>query len=164
MKRKTVTAILGILCAALFLASCHAFPSEQVEILEGDDRIEARLDTSSGYSIASTDPFSIEKDGHAVIYGVVTSADSYDQIRKDVVENQELGEERDEWDSVMEILEESERDGNQYMLYSVNSQNVTEYDCVVKVAGTDSSVILGCMDSADMVRDAFEAMTFSAAA
>ena len=163
MERKAITAALAVLCVVLFLVSCHAFPSEQVEILGGDDRIEARLDTSSGYSIVSTEPISIEKDGHGVIYGVITSADSYDQIKEDVVRNQELGEERDEWDSVMEILEESERDGNQYMLYSVNSQNVTEYDYIIKVSGTDSSVILGCLDSPDMVRDVFEAMSFSAA-
>lgn len=63
-------------------------------------------------------------------------------------------------DSDTEIIKEGTKDGNEYIMYKVISEDKTEYDFVLMVAGSSTGVLLGCLESEDAAMSCFEALKF----
>lgn len=160
--RKKIKIAAAVICVLALLTSCRILTSSiQVEILDAGNKIEARLDTSHGLSMTADLPFSVLKNGADIVSGIVATGDSYDLILQSVKD--EPADTEDEMAGTYALVEESEKDGNPYFLYTVTSQGVTEYSYAIRVADADATILLSCVDSQAALEEVFAAMTFSAA-
>jgi len=115
------------------------------------------VDKKAGFSQNAKVPFSITKNGVIYLEGSFGSADTIDYFRYYASTDDEAA-----------LIEEGEKDGNEYILFSTDgasmsteSTAVTEYDYVIKIAGSNTCVVLCSGVSEDAAREAFGAMTIA---
>lgn len=152
-------AILAV-CLLGVMAACemHASTSVTYKVDTGDS-IKIEVDTTAGFSQDTEVPFSIKKDDAVYLEGSFGTEDAFDFFQHYATTD----------DDVV-LLEEGEKDGNQYLMYATSGDSVsaessitTEYDYVVRVANSNTCVVLYGSVSEEAAREAFEATTISAA-
>lgn len=152
MKMKIATLVIG-LCLLLGLSACETHASTTITYaVDTGDNISLTVDAKAGFAQDAQVPFSISKAGEQYLVGSFGTVDDYDYIRL-VVENNDN----------LTILDEAEKDGNEYYLYSAEMESGSvEYSYVVKIADSSTCVAMTSLISEDAAREAFEAIVLEA--
>lgn len=153
MKRNTICRGVMILMTTVFLNGCTVTKKEVsfTYIVETGDAVKITLDKMNGYSIIPEDPFTITKDDRKIMTGTFLSQDEYDYyygVMNDYPEN-------------IEIIDIGEKDGNDYYFYKVDEEVGIEYDYLVKVGDSSTSIIMGCPGTEEDASSCFDALIFS---
>jgi len=144
---KKMVIIMASVCA-LLLCSCSGNTSISYTYqLTTGDSVKVTLDTSEGYSLASEIPFTISCNGETLSQGMFITEDDYKQYVSVVTS-----------DLSATILEQSSKDGNEYIFWSYND---SEYNYAIMIEGSDSAILLGNNVSEDSARACFERLEFS---
>lgn len=146
----SLLAVLILICG-MMLTACSTSASKAATFdVDTGDRIKVSVNTKNGLDLTMQVPFTITKDDSTIITGSFTYAEYYDVYRQ-VVED----------DSNIELLEEGNRDGNDYFLYTLEGNAGTEYDFIVMVKDSKTAVIMGSLAEKEEAVAAFEAITIS---
>lgn len=144
------------LALVLLLAACSTFSSTSLTYhVDNGDVVTVTLDTKTGYKQTTDVPFAITKDDEEIVQGTFGYASTYDQYK----ELLDAALETDE--SGVKLIEASKKDGNDYLFYQYEGQVGTEYDYIIKIADSDTAVIMGSLVSQEAAEDVFNALTFS---
>lgn len=152
MKRKFKFAAL-ILAILTVLCGCTVSKTKESSLtfdVNTGDRVKVTLNRIDGYKMDSKVPFTVSKDGKDILNGSFVTKDGYDQYYELVKGG----------DPNAEVIKESTKDGNAYVMYKVNSNNITEYDFIVMIADSQTGVLLGCLESEEEAEACFEALKF----
>ena len=109
------------------------------------DKISVKVDTTGGYKTTSDLPFEITKDGEVVSQGTFIQGDAYEQYLVSV-----------EKDENAKVLDSGKKDGNEYLFWSYNDE---EYDYAIKIADSDTGLVLGNQISEESAKDCFDRIT-----
>lgn len=155
MKRKislkvSLFAALILVCAVM-LSACTTQASKTVTFdVDNGDRVKISVNTKNGYDLTMQVPFSITKDGTAIITGSFAYAEYYDVYRQVIDE-----------DTKATLLDEGSKDGNNYFFYSFEGNAGTEYNYIMMINGSQTIVIMGTLSGQEEAEAAFNAMTIS---
>ena len=152
---KKTFALLMVLCMTMMLSACKSSTSVTYSV-DTDDKIKVSVDTQTGFRQNTGNPYIISKDDTEYIQGSFGIADAYD-LYKSYIDTTDTAE----------LLEEGEQDGNPYIFYTVFASEDgedTEYDYIVRIAGSDTCALLASTHSEDGAREAFHALRFETVA
>lgn len=150
---KKTSALLMVLCMTLMLSACKSSTSVTYSVDNGD-KIKVSVDTQTGFRQNTGNPYIISKDDTEYIQGSFGNAEAYDLYKSYI-----------DMSDTAKLLEEGEQDGNPYIFYTVYASEDggdTEYDYIVRIAGSDTCALLGSTHSEDGAREAFAALSFEA--
>lgn len=156
MKKLLKSAVLAVF-AFIMLCGCTVTKTKESSLtfsVTTGDQIKVTLNRIDGYKMDSKSPFTVSKDDKDIMTGSFVTKEGYEQYYSLV---KELNKEDD---SDTEIIKEGTKDGNEYIMYKVISEDKTEYDFVLMVAGSSTGVLLGCLESEDAAMSCFEALKF----
>ncbi|MBD5158368.1 MAG: hypothetical protein HDT13_12145 [Butyrivibrio sp.] len=145
--------------AALFLAvltvlcGCTVTKTKESSLtfnVNTGDRIKVTLNRIDGYKMDSKTPFTVSKDDKDIITGSFLTKDGYDQYYELIKGG----------DSDAEVIKESTKDGNSYIMYKVTSNGKTEYDFIVMITNSSTGVLMGSLESEEDAAACFEALKF----
>lgn len=142
-----------VLCMTLMLSACKSSTSVTYSVDNGD-KIKVSVDTQTGFRQNTGNPYIISKDDTEYIQGSFGNAEAYDLYKSYI-----------DMSDTAKLLEEGEQDGNPYIFYTVYASEDggdTEYDYIVRIAGSDTCALLGSTHSEDGAREAFAALSFEA--
>lgn len=122
--------IILSLCFVLVLTACSSNMTSTVSYkIETGDIIGITVDVEKGYSQTETVPFTIQKNDETVMTGNFIYIDSYEEYMEKI-----------NTDPAVEIITESEKDGNQYVFF--HETEINEYAYLIQVADTETALIL----------------------
>ena len=150
---KKTFALLMVFCMTLILSACQSSTSVTYSVDTGD-KIKVSVDTQTGFRQNTGNPYIISKDDTEYIQGAFGGADTYELYKSYI-----------DMSDTAELLEEGEQDGNPYIFYTVYASEDggdTEYDYIVRIAGSDTCALLASTHSEDGAREAFDALSFEA--
>ena len=144
---------LTLLCPFLFVATACGGPKEEVAqvVVDTGDVINIVCDTSTGFELPQSMPFELRNGDAVMAEGSFIDLETYDFYRDVLVAGSLEG---------LTMLDSGDADGNEYYFYEVNSDDITEWDCIIKIADSNTAVIMGSLDSYENVEDAFHAYRF----
>lgn len=146
MKKALLSLIL--LCTFMFtLTGCNTAKSYTFDVETGD-KIKIELNTTDGYDLSSSLPFTVSKDGSVLSQGTFITLDGYDDY-VDRVNN----------DTNSTILDSGSINGVTYTFYSYND---TEFNYIIKIDNSNTALLLGNPNSQNEAQTIFELLTFSA--
>lgn len=149
-KRVSIFIVLILVCGAM-LSACSTTASKSATFdVDTGDRIKISVNAKAGYDLTMEVPFAITKDGDAVLNGSFTYAEYYDVYRQVIDE-----------DANATLIEEGNKDGNDYFFYTFEGNAGTESDYVMMVGGSQTAILMGSLAETSEVQAAFEAMTVS---
>ncbi len=149
-KRVSLFIVLILVCGAM-LSACSTTASKSATFdVDTGDSIKISVNAKAGYDLTMEVPFAITKDGDAVLNGSFTYAEYYDVYRQVIDE-----------DANATLIEEGNKDGNDYFFYTFEGNAGTESDYVMMVGGSQTAIIMGSLAETSEVQAAFEAMTVS---
>lgn len=137
-------AIVGVML--LTLTGCTKSKSYTFSVETGD-KIEIKLNSTDGYDLSSTLPFTISKDGNTLSQGTFITISSYNEYVNAA-----------KTDSLAKVIDESSKDNIEYVFYSYNN---SEYNYVIKVKNSNTGILLGNPNSQEEAEKCFELLTFS---
>lgn len=145
MKKALLSLIL--LCTFMFtLTGCNMAKSYTFDVETGD-KIKIELNTTDGYDLSSSLPFTVSKDGSVLSQGTFITLDGYDDY-VDRVNN----------DTNSTILDSGSMNGVTYTFYSYND---TEFNYIIKIDNSNTALLLGNPNSQNEAQTIFELLTFS---
>lgn len=156
MKKLLKSAVLAVF-ALIMLCGCTVTKTKESSLtfnVTTGDQIKVTLNRIDGYKMDSKSPFTVSKDDKDIMTGSFVTKDGYEQYYNLV---KELNKEDD---SATKIIKEGTKDGNSYIMYKVISEDKTEYDFILMIAGSSTGVLLGCLESEDAATSCFEALKF----
>lgn len=142
---KRLSCIAAIACfAAIMLTSCTSLNKSGTFEVETGDSVKVTVDAKSGYDLSLDVPFVISKDGDQIFSGTFLYQEYYDDYR-------------DAFDAEpsAELVAEGEKDGNEYFAFTVGG----ECDYLVKVADSNTAIMLSSTAGADAAQQTFESIT-----
>lgn len=149
-KRVSIFIILILVCGAM-LSACSTTASKSATFdVDTGDRIKISVNSKAGYDLTMEVPFAITKDGDTVLNGSFIYAEYYDAYRQVIDE-----------DANATLIEEGNKDGNDYFFYTFEGNAGTESNYVMKVGGSQTAILMGSLAETSEVQAAFEAMTVS---
>lgn len=116
--------------------------------VDNGDKIKLTLDTTGGYAMASELPFSIMCDSEILTQGTFIEGSAYDDYVSAV-----------EGDEDAQILDQGTKDGNDYLFWCYGG---SEYNYAVRVAGSQTGLLLGNVVSQASAEECFQRLTISA--
>ena len=149
MKKMFVLA-LSLICIAGMATGCSTSNSMSYTFsVDNGDSVKVELDTTDGYKMTSDIPFAISKGEDALSQGIFMQGEVYDQYA-DVISKDESAE----------ILDSGTKDGNDYIFWCYNGQ---EYNYAMKIAASNTGMILGNIVSEESARECFDRLTVTVA-
>lgn len=144
--KKTLLSLI-LLCTFMFtLTGCNTTKSYTFDVETGD-KIKIELNTTDGYDLSSSLPFTVSKDGSVLSQGTFITLDGYDSY-VDMVNN----------DTSSTVLDSGSMNGVTYTFYSYND---TEFNYIIKIDGSNTALLLGNANSQNEAQTVFELLTFS---
>lgn len=140
-------------CMGVFLSGCGAETTKSYTFnITNGDQIKVELNTSEGLSLSQADgQFSVTEDDEEILKGIFIEEEVYNQY---VAIKGEQG---------MEVLEDTEKDGNTYYMYEVEGETGTEDNFVMWIEDSNTGVIMGSLAGQEKAKDAFEQLTITKA-
>ncbi|WP_051198762.1 hypothetical protein [Bifidobacterium sp. AGR2158] len=150
----TIAERIAAMCAAaavvVTMGACgvkaHADKSYTFNVDTGD-AIKVTLDVTDGYDITGKVPFEVTKDGEEIFEGSFLHEEGYELYREQI-----------DGDDTAEILNEGERNGNDFIFWQEAVDDATEHNYVVKVKDSATVVLLEGNASEDAAKAAFDRM------
>lgn len=148
---KIVCLVVSLSCLMMAFAGCGSSTTSKsyTYSVDNGDSIKVSLDTSDSYDISSDNPFEISCDGEVLSSGTFATADSFEQYVAAV-----------ETDENAVLLESGEKDGNEYIFWSYDD---SEFDYAIKIANSNTLILLGNIVSEESAKVCFERLTISVA-
>lgn len=136
---------------AALLSGCNTSSSKYCTFdLETDDTVKVELDTSTGMDLTQDDDtFEVVKDGEVMLDGRFVNEHGY-AYYSSLVGSDEI-----------DVMEESEKDGNAYFLYEVVGGNGLEDNYVLWIGDSNTGAMMSSLMGEDAAREAFDKLTFS---
>lgn len=154
MKRMFKAAAAFVVSAVLIMLSgCGVQSSTTVtyDVAETGDRVALQL--IAGYTQDGKNPFTISSSGKELITGSFLTTEQYEEY----VSLIEGGGSKDE---VIQRIEQGIKDSNIFCYFSSEKSGSTEYDFIVKIADTNTAVLLRGAGSQEAVRECFSSISF----
>lgn len=149
-KRVSLFIVLILVCGAM-LSACSTTASKSATFdVDTGDSIKISVNAKAGYDLTMEVPFAITKDGGTVLNGSFIYAEYYDVYRQVIDE-----------DDNATLIEEGNKDGNDYFFYTFEGNAGTESNYVMKVGGSQTAILMGSLAETSEVQAAFGAMTVS---
>lgn len=143
-----------VLCLALvlLLCSCGSQNTMTSMIFDVDtgDSIVVSVDTAKGYGISFEDILIITLNDAIVLEGVYVDLDTYNSYKSELF-----------IDEYTTVIEQSEKDGNEYFFYSYFGDEYFEWDYLMLIDGSSTGMLFGCIVSERAARECFENMVIS---
>lgn len=147
--KKTVLCFAVLVCMLAMFAGCTTSSSmTYLFSVDNGDSVKITLDTTDHYKMTSEVPFTISHDGETLSQGAFIQGEAYSEYINAV--------ERDE---KAYVLDSGTKDGNEYEFWKYND---SEYNYVIKVAGTNTGIVLGNNVSQESAQECFNRLTISA--
>lgn len=115
--------------------------------VETGDKIKLTFDTSGDYTISADMPFVIEHDDEVLSQGTFIKAEYYDWY-VDAAKT----------DENCKIIDSGKRDNCSYIMWSYND---SEYDYVIMIDGSNTSLLLGNDVSEESAKECFDRLEVS---
>ena len=135
--------IFGV--ALLILTGCTTNKSYTYSVETGD-KIKIELNTTDGYDMSSSLPFTISKDNETLSQGTFIYESYYDEYVNAA-----------KTDSLAKIIDTGSNDNIEYVFYSYND---SEYNYIIKVKNSNTGIILANQNSQDKAEKCFNLLTF----
>ena len=149
MFRKKCSILCVLLLAVVLIAGCASRSSMAYTYnVETGDSVRIELNTKDGYSMTSSMPFSISKDGEDLMQGSFMNEDGYD-LYWDAVSNDP---------NAKNIQEGTTPEGNKYFSWNFKDQ---EFNYCVQVNGGKCGIILGCIVSPEVSKECFSRLSIT---
>lgn len=144
--KKTLLSLI-LLCTFMFtLTGCNTTKSYTFDVETGD-KIKIELNTTDGYDLSSSLPFTVSKDGSVLSQGTFITLDGYDDY-VNMVNN----------DTNSTVLDSGSMNGVTYTFYSYND---AEFNYIIKIDNSNTALLLGNANSQNEAQTVFELLTFS---
>lgn len=140
-------AVLTVLCGCTVTKTKESSLSFNVST---GDQIMVTLNRIDGYKMDAKVPFTVSMGGKDIMTGSFLTKEGYDQYYEAV----------NGGDPDAEVLKESLKDGNSYVMYKITSDGQTEYDFIVMIKDSATGVLMGSLASEEEAMACFEALTF----
>lgn len=149
MMKKIIACIASLVCVAALAVGCTTSSSlSYTYTVDNGDSVKVTLNTTDKYKITSSVPFKIMHDGEELTQGTFIHGDAYEQY-KSVVQNDEK--------SV--LLDSGTKDGHEYVFWCYDGM---EYNYVVKIADSNTGILLYNPVSEETAKECFNRLTFAA--
>ena len=146
--KKLITCIVSLACVAAFAVGCSSSSSMSYTFsVDNGDSIKVSLDTSDKYKITSDVPFTISHDGEDLSQGTFIQSDAYEQYTNVV-----------ETDEKAVLLDSGTKDGNDYVFWCYDGK---EYNYAIKIADSNTGMILGNPVSEEAAKECFNRLTIT---
>ena len=148
--KKTVFAILSVICTMIILAGCVATTSSSkayIFSVDNGDKVKVQLDTSGNYDLSSNVPFAISCNGNILSEGAFVLGETYAQYVAAV-----------DGDENAILIDSGKKDENEYIFWSYNG---TEFNYAILVADSSTAIILGNAISEESAKECFSRLTIS---
>ncbi len=146
--KKLIVCLVSLICMVAMAAGCTTRSSMSYTFtVETGDSIEVSLDTSNKYRISSSVPFTISVDGTAQTHGTFIFGDVYPEYANVV-----------KTDAKAKLIDSGTKDGNEYVFWCYDGK---EYNYAIKVAGSNTGILLGNMVSEESAKECFNRLTIS---
>lgn len=147
---KFITSAVASVLGLALLAGCSASTSSTLTFdVSTGDSVAVTLDTTDGYKLVEDDgSFGVERDGETILMGSFLTEDAYDE------QAAAIGGEG------VEVVEESESDGNPYVFYEYTEDGTVNELFLVWIDGSDTGILLGGLSGTDASAEAFDALSF----
>lgn len=142
---KKFKVLLLSVCVLLGLTGCNFARKSSVTYtykVDTGDNIRVTLNTTDKYDLTSELPFTISKDGEKLTQGAFANAETFDQYSEAV-----------KTDEKARLIDSGEKNGNKYIFWCYND---TEYNYVVLIGDSKTSIILGNPVSEQSAKECFE--------
>lgn len=143
---KKIIAFLLLICV-VFTGCTMTSSRAYTYNVETGDTVRILLDTTDGYGLTSELPFTITCDGESLTQGKFITLEGYD-LYADAVDSDER--------SV--LLGGGTRDGNEYIHWIYQHE---EFNYIIKIAGSNTAVLLYNGVSEESARECFERLTIT---
>ncbi len=144
--KKIMICLVSLICVAALFAGCTTNMAFTFNVDNGD-KIKVKLDTTDGYKISSSVPFTISKDEQMLIQGTFIQGEAYKSYQSSV-----------EADEKATILDSGTKDGIEYIFWNYNNE---EYNYAIMVTGSKTGLLLSSQVSEQSARDCFDRMTIT---
>lgn len=142
--KKIIMSISLIGIMLLSLTGCTKTMSYTYKVETGDN-VKITLKTNDGYSFTSDLPFVISKDGSKLSQGTFINSSYYDQYV-------------DSATNTGKIIDKGSNDDIEYVFYSYND---TEYNYIIKIKNSNTSLLLGNPNSQEEAEKCFKLLSFN---
>ena len=149
-RRQTSKGLACVLAFVLMLSTlvgCSSTKAYTFSVTNGDS-VKVSLDTANNYDISSSVPFEISCEGVLQSQGTFVDGGSFEQYQS-IVESDENAE----------LIDSGEKDGNQYIFWCYNG---SEYNFAIRVANSNTGVVIGNLISEESAKECFQRLTISA--
>ena len=134
----------------VLLTACQFTTSKSYTFdVDTGDQIEVSLDTTGGFDLSATVPFTISQNGNTLSQGTFIYGDVYDNY-VEVVNN--------DVDAV--LIDSGKKNGNEYIFWCYED---VEFNYAILVRGSDTGLVIGNLISEESAKECFERLTISVA-
>ena len=143
---KKLLCITALVClAAITLTSCSGANKSGTFTVETGDSVKVTVDAKNGYDISlDASPFIITKNETQIFSGTFLDQQYFEDYR-DAFESSDSAE----------LVDEGNKDGNEYFAFIVGN----ECDYLVKVADSNTAIMLSSTAGTDAAKQAFDSIT-----
>lgn len=151
MKKRISFLITIPLACIMMLSACTTKTSKEVTYsVDTGDSVKITIDTKDGFDITMDVPFTVSKGDTDIFTGSFIYAEYYDVYREVVDE-----------ESNAVLLDEGNKDGNDYFFYSFEGNAGTEYDYFILIKDSETAIAMASLVGEKEATEAFKAMTIS---
>lgn len=150
---KRAICLAAVLAAALLLGACSTYLTTSLTYqVDTGDSIVVTVDAKAGYTQDGENPFTISKDGEGIMAGAFMTLKDYESYAGDFTTQPPEG---------VTVLEQGEKDGNEYVFFQYEGETGTGYNYVLKVKDAKTAIMLGSEASHQEAESCFQALTFA---
>ena len=142
--KKSLLSLAVVIISLFIITGCTTFKSYTYSVETGD-KIKVKLETSGGYDMTSSLPFTISKDGSVLSTSTFIKGEYYDQYIQ-TAKSQGV------------VLDEGKKDSIEYLFYSYNDK---EYNYIIKVNDSNTALLIGNPHSKEEAEEVFNRITIS---
>lgn len=146
---KRIISFVSIVCVLLLMVGCGPSNTSMAYTFTVDngDKIDVKLNTTDGHELSSDVPFEVSYNGEPQSQGTFILADAYDQYVGAV-----------EGDENATLLDSGTKDGNEYIFWSYNG---VEFNYAIRIANSNTGILLGNIVSEESAKECFDRLTIS---
>lgn len=141
---KRMICIAMAVCLMLVTAGCSSSVAYSYTMDNGD-YIRLELDASDGYELSAEVPFTISQNGEERSVGQFLYGEYYEESVSSVQSAANTT-----------VIETGEKDGHEYMFWNYND---SEYNYIIRVADSNSAIVIGNLISEESARECFDRLT-----
>lgn len=144
--KKMMICLISLICMAALFVGCTSSMSFTFNVDNGD-KIKVELDTTGGYNITSSIPFSISKDKEVLAQGTFIQGEGYEMYYNSA-----------QTDEKATVLDSGTKDGVEYIFWNYDNK---EYNYAIMVTGAQTGLIISSQVSEEAARDCFSRLTIT---